>query len=81
MSIFTRRHYIWLAEVGRQMIAADLDRSSKIDKCIQVLATALEAESPAFNHDRFMKAIYDPSVDLSTSNEMETSDVRSTKSR
>ncbi len=64
MSIFTRRHYVFLASVCRDQIAADKDRSSKTDRSIKVLADALASESDAFDRQRFMDAIYrDPTID------------------
>ena len=58
MSIFTRRHYIWLASVGRDL-KNQLGSNIESGKAIQILADALESESEGFNREEFMQNVYD----------------------
>lgn len=64
MSMFTRRHYVWLASVARDMIYpedTDSERSSESDFCIKVLADALATESSdGFDREQFMDNVYNP---------------------
>lgn len=61
MSMFTRRHYVWLTSVCR-----DISRVAKTDSAIQILADALKDESPeGFNRQQFLDNIYrDPTDHL-----------------
>ena len=72
MSIFTRRHYIWLASVARDMRREIKDTTDSIvareatDLAIGVLANALVDESGRFDRKRFIAAIYDDPVDMTS---------------
>ena len=64
MSIFTRRHYVWLASVARDMrhqaksISPNPLVCEAVDLAIGILADALEAESPiAFDRELFIRNI------------------------
>lgn len=64
MSIFTRRHYVWLASAMRDHIHAQQDRElgwGETEDCVanarlavHDLASALELESPAFIRGEFL---------------------------
>ena len=64
MSMFTRRHYVWLASVCRDMRhdAATATKSKiateAVDSAIGSLADALADESIGFDRERFMDAIF-----------------------
>lgn len=70
MSMFTRRHYIWLASVARDMRREIKDTTDSIvareatDSAIGVLANALENEGGGFDRKRFIKVIYDDPTDM-----------------
>ena len=65
MSIFTRRHYVWLASVARDMRREIKDTTDSpvareaTDSAIGVLADALENEGGGFDRRQFIRAIYD----------------------
>lgn len=69
MSMFTRRHYSWLASVSRDIIAATKPTNVAMTeeatefyasgRAIGILATALENESPGFDRELFMKNVFD----------------------
>ena len=66
MSIFTRRHYIWLASVARDMRREIKDTTDysivareATDSAIGVLANAIENEGGGFDRRQFIRAIYD----------------------
>ncbi len=64
MSMFSKRHYVFIADVCRNHMIypedTDFSRSSESNLCIEVLANALAAENPVFNREKFMKAVYEP---------------------
>lgn len=58
MSIFTKRHYVWLASVAR-----DIKTRSGDDLAIAILAEALEDESLGFDKKEFLRNVYVPSTE------------------
>jgi hypothetical protein len=64
--MFTRRHYVWLASVGRDMrhqakqVTPNPLVLEAVDLAIGILADALEAESEAFDRDLFIRNIRNP---------------------
>lgn len=72
MSIFTRRHYVWLASVARDQVnrvhaATDsIVAHEAVNSAIGELAEALSTESPTngFDKQRFLDSIFiDPTID------------------
>lgn len=55
MSMFGKRDYVWLASVAR-----DMSREETADEAVQVLADALESDSPGFNKELFLSNVYRP---------------------
>jgi hypothetical protein len=65
MSIFTRRHYVFLASVARDIVHkyATSECVGEMD-AIEVLSNALASESPGFDRELFLRNVYgDPTSD------------------
>ena len=64
MSIFTRRHYVWLASAMRDALSAanesfdSCERLPVVKEVITDLASALEDESLGFHREQFFHNIY-----------------------
>jgi hypothetical protein len=73
MSIFTRRHYVWLASVARDARREALGTTENplvlegVDFAISSFATALASESDGFDKTQFLHNVYGPFLDNETS--------------
>ncbi len=69
MSMFTRRHYVWLASALREVITETIQNGTFnpddyefargiLNEAIRNFATALEGESQGFDRTQFLAAIH-----------------------
>lgn len=65
MSLFSRKQYVWLASVARDVLheAQTIETTPGATLAIYKIADALEEENPRFDRERFLNAIYaDPTT-------------------